>query len=199
LKRARHAALVIFGALLGVTIAIFISSNRAQVQLFFLDWQLQDPAPMWLFAAVCALVGMVTPRLLFWGLFWERYQARRDLKRKVASLEREVVRLRNLPLNDLPPKPERGHPAQTRAGKRARTQPTPEAADFDYDAFLGHSTASEPPPEEGWGQPEILPASGELDDSYAAAFSGEDPAVADLDEAHIYVSVRDSSAHTEEG
>lgn len=196
MKRARHVVLVVFGALLGVGLAIFISSNQEPLQVYFLDQQLQSPTSVWLFALVCALVGMVAPRLLFWGLFWERFQERRKLRRKVATLEREVVRLRDLPLHDLPPAKDAAadKPRPRAEQPRRHRRPEAPAEPFDYDAFLGHTAE----PTEAWPQPEILPAT-EGDDPYAEAFADDDPAVADLDEARIYVSVRDSSARSEEG
>ena len=210
MKQVRAVVLILSGVLMGLSTAIFIYDNGGPVQLKFLQWQISEPLPLWLFGLVCALVGAVVPRVVFWGLFWERFKETWTLKRKVTALEKELLSLRNMPLDDLPTLTE---PARAPAGQQlqrggprrapGRASAGDPAEKSAYDDFLRHGEGSDEvrAVEQGLGEPELLPPreAEAQDDPYAAAFDAEDPALGSLDDAQIYVSVRDSSSPRGEG
>ncbi len=203
MRRLRGALLVVLGAVLGLSVAIFIFDNRDPIQLKFLQWQLDAPIEAWALALVSALAGALVPRLLLWGVFWDRYKERRQLRRRLQQLEQEVVRLRNMPLGQL------GAPEVNRASRSASPRAAPaaaapsrragERAEGDpYERFLDDGEGFDAVEAETYAQrPELLPS--EDGDPYEAAFDKEEMVVADLEDAQIYVSVRDSGASRGKG
>jgi uncharacterized integral membrane protein len=195
-KRVRTFILVVLGILGGLSLAVFVNDNRAPIELQFLRWRLADPIPVWLFAAVCALSGYVLPKVLFWGFFWERFKERWELKRKVSDLEKEVLSLRNMPLKDLPPITAAPDPVPSQQPRLARGRMRPDRPEpgDSYEDFLGGESDDEGPQ-----QPELLPREEASMDPYAAAFEKADPSLEVLEDAEIYVAVRDSSTKRGEG
>jgi uncharacterized integral membrane protein len=161
--------LAVGGALVG-----FALSNEAIVEVSFLRWRLREGAPLWAVAVAAALAGFVARSALSLVGDLRRWRERRALRRRVAALEQEVVRLRNLPLRDLPPL------APARPQQLAPTRsPSPSALDLE---------AYAPP---ALAEPELLPREeGARADPYGALFADPDaPAEAWGGEA-LYPAVR---------
>ncbi len=213
MKRVRSTLLIVVGVAFGAAAALFVYANPQSVELNFLNYRLSEPVPIWQVIGLSALAGMIIPRLLMWGVFWERYKARRQLFRKLKALEREVVKLRNLPLQDLPtapapasrqepPRPQARHTEGRRVeGHSAHLAQQP-AQDFDYEGFLSHGEGFDHVEAQAYRpaqQPELLPREADMIDPYAAAFDVRDPAVADMEDAHVYPSVVGPSGRRKEG
>ena len=204
MQKARNYLLLVFGALLGVSCAIFIYDNDAEVVIYFLSRQ-TDPLPLWLLVVIAALGGALLPRLFGLGAAWRRFWDQRTLKKRVGELEEEIVRLRNIPLEALPQQHER---RETDEDDSAQRRPRPQlsaprahaSASIDagrsadpYESFLADGEGFdrvEGALYEGSRRPALLAAEDAEDiDPYALAFDAEDPAIADLDDKELFPAV----------
>ncbi len=106
LKQIRRVLLVGLGILTGTAILSFALLNQTEVTV---DFFVADPftIPVWLLVLFCTLIGWVIPRLMGIGQWFRWRRIRLRLQRRVENLEREVVGLRNIPL-ELEPEPPGG-------------------------------------------------------------------------------------------
>jgi len=200
MQKLRTALLVLVGVGLGLAAAIFVYDNSAATALNFLRWQ-TEPLPMWAVVAAAMVAGAVAPRLLGVGAAWRRFRDSRKLDRRLAELEAEVVRLRNIPLEALPEEtvpPPVSRAASTAlapsAGRRvlsARSQPS---GQDDYASFLASGEGFDAVERETYlgtdGAGEVgEDGEGEDSDPYALAFDSEEPVVEDLDASELYPAV----------
>lgn len=108
LKQTRRVLLVGLGIVTGTAILSFALLNQGEVTV---DLFVAAPftIPVWMLVLCCTLVGWVIPRFMGIGQWFRWRRIRLRLQRRVELLEREVVGLRNIPL-ELDPDP----PAQKR-------------------------------------------------------------------------------------
>jgi uncharacterized integral membrane protein len=166
--------LAVGGALVG-----FALSNEAVVEVSFLRWRLREGAPLWVVAGAAALAGFMARSALSLVGDLRRWRERRALRRRVAALEQEVVRLRNLPLRDLPPLT----PNKPAAQPSPLSAPSPTLA-----AHAEGARASSPP---ALVEPELLPREDSpRADPYGALFADADALAEAWDEGALYPAVR---------
>jgi uncharacterized integral membrane protein len=148
----KRTVLLAVGVALGVATLVFVTLNR---ELVTLDFYFGQPlaVPLWALAVACLLLGWLIPRLLGVGGWFRHYREKSRLRRRIAELEREVVELRNIPLDldtspvaDRPPVPTRtvvtqlaGPPARPRLPEvlPERRPELIEAEPIDADADAG--------------------------------------------------------------
>lgn len=211
MQKLRTALLVLVGVGLGLAAAIFVYDNSASTALNFLRWQ-TEPLPMWAVVAAAMVAGAVAPRLLGVGAAWRRFWDARKLDRRLAELEAEVVRLRNIPLEALPEEtaspPPVSRAASTAlapsAGRRvlsARSQPS---GQDDYASFLASGEGFDGVEQETYlgtgGAGEVgQDGEGEDSDPYALAFDTEEPVVEELEASELYPAVGTRSGRSGAG
>jgi uncharacterized integral membrane protein len=185
MRRLRNWVLFTLGALIGLATALFIAENRSDIVVEFVAWE-SEALPLWFVLSIAFVAGAVVPRLMTAGASYRRMRQHLKLKKRLGDLEAEVVRLRNIPLEALPEKPDVAEPAPTRAA--ATNLPTRgRDDDEDYEAFLLDDA----------GEQEFLPAPARPvgQDPYADLFDASESPMSEADEAQLYPAVIDADAN----
>ncbi len=168
----------------GVAVLTFVQGNPHRVPVHFMKWRIEGDVPVWALVGCSALGGALLPKLVTFGSGWTRWRTRRRELRKLRNLEQEVIKLRNLPLRDLPAlsreTPTARSPVLVRSAA-ALLEGGLEEEKQAYQAFLGRGQAMEP---------ELLPK--ESADPYQDAFANPDLAVQEMEEAKLYPHVQAS-------
>lgn len=116
----RRSYLVVAGVTLGAAALLFGRFNRDHVTVDFGIFETVD-VPLWLVIYISLVLGWVLPRLLGISRWLRHSRERVELRRRCAELEREVVQLRNVPIDLEDPADRRKMLAQL--GRRAPPRP----------------------------------------------------------------------------
>lgn len=92
------------GIALGAGALLFAALNRNVVDINFFFFRIFE-IPLWTIVLVSLLLGWAIPRLFRIRVWFRHARERSRLKRRIRELEKEVVELRNIPL-DLDEEPE---------------------------------------------------------------------------------------------
>lgn len=180
MRRLRNWVLFSVGALLGLATALFIAENRTDVVVEFVAWE-SEALPLWFVLCVAFVAGAAIPRLLTAGATYRRVRRHMATRQRLADLETEVVRLRNIPLEALPKIQPKADLDADVHGLEEPNEPVPVGPMPDaYEVLLGGRSGSVPA------------VSGA--DPYAALF-GDAPAsqINDAEAAELYPAVIDVS------
>lgn len=94
----RRSYLVVAGITLGAAALLFGRFNRARVTVDFGIFETVE-VPLWLIIYVSLVLGWLLPRLFGISRWLRHNRERVELRRRCAELEREVVQLRNVPID----------------------------------------------------------------------------------------------------
>lgn len=101
LRSVKRGALIALGIAAGAALLSFALMNQGEVTIT--AFLLPDVTlPVWMLVLACIGLGWIVPRLLGVGQLLRWRKERATLHRRIKTLEREVVSLRNIPL-DLDP------------------------------------------------------------------------------------------------